>query len=62
MTGIQFPVGDIEALEKTLLKFSDDSVYCEKLGNAARNRVILNYEQVVVCNRYISFIKELVKN
>ncbi len=62
VTGIQFPVGDIGELEKTLLKFSDDTAYCEKLGNAARNQVVLNYEQTMVSDRYINFIKELVKN
>lgn len=62
MTGIQFPVGNIAGLETCLLKLSDDSVYCERLGNAARNQVVLNYEQTMVSDRYINFIKELVKN
>lgn len=62
VTGIRFLVGDIGALEKALLKFSDNWAYCENLGNAARNRVVLNYEQTMVCDLYINFIKELVKN
>lgn len=62
ITGIQFPVGDIAALEKSILKFSDSSAYCEELGQAARNRVVMNYEQSMVCDCYINFIKELVEN
>lgn len=62
VTGIQFPVGDIAALVKSILKFSDNSAYCEELGQAARNRVLMNYEQNMVCDGYINFIKELVKN
>lgn len=62
VTGIRFSVSDVGALEKALLKFSDNSAYCESLGKAARNRVVLNYEQTMVCNLYINFIKELVKN
>lgn len=62
VTGIQFPVGDVAALETCLLNLSDDSAYCEELGNAARKRVVLHYEQTMVCDRYINFIKELVKN
>ncbi len=62
LTGIQFPVGDIAALKNALLKFTNNSTYCEELGNAARSRAILNYEQSMVCHRYINVIKELLKN
>jgi glycosyltransferase involved in cell wall biosynthesis len=61
VTGIQFPVGDVVALAKSLLKFSGNSGYCEELGDAARNRVVLRYEQSVVCDRYINFMRELLK-
>jgi glycosyltransferase involved in cell wall biosynthesis len=62
VTGIQFPVGDIAALEKSLLNLSDNLEYCQDLGNAARNRVVLNFEQTMVCDLYINFIKKLAKN
>jgi glycosyltransferase involved in cell wall biosynthesis len=62
VTGIQFPVGNIAALANSLLKFSDNSGYCEGLGDAARNRVVLNYEQSMVCDRYVNFMRELLKN
>jgi glycosyltransferase involved in cell wall biosynthesis len=62
VTGIQFPVGDLAALENSLLKLSDNSGYCERLGGAARNRVVLNYEQSMVCDRYVNFMRELLKN
>ncbi|QWD89170.1 glycosyltransferase [Polynucleobacter sp. MWH-CaK5] len=62
VTGIQFPVGDIAALANSLLKFSDNSEYCEGLGISARNRVVLNYEQSMVCDRYVNFMRELLKN
>lgn len=61
VTGIRFPISDIGALEKALLKFSDNSSHCDSLGKAARNRVVLNYEQTMVCDLYINFIKGLVK-
>ena len=62
VTGIQFPVGNIAALANSLLKFSDNSGYCEGLGDAARNRVVLNYEQSMVCDRYVNFMREVLKN
>jgi len=62
VTGIQFPVGDISALKKSMLKLADDSAYCEDLGIAARNRSLLNYEKTMVCDRYINFMRELLKN
>jgi glycosyltransferase involved in cell wall biosynthesis len=62
VTGIQYPVGDVAALANSLLKLSDNSRYCRELGEAARNRVVLNYEQSMVCDRYINFIRELLKN
>lgn len=62
VTGIQYPVGNIAELGNSLLKFSNNPPYCEELGLAARNRVISDYEQDIVCARYISYIQELVKN
>ncbi len=62
VTGIQYPVGNIAALENSLLKFSKNPSYCEELGRAARNRAVSNFERDSVCARYVYFIKELVKN
>jgi glycosyltransferase involved in cell wall biosynthesis len=56
-TGLLFPPHDSSALARLMSLLSDDPAILHRLGNAARHRVLKEFEQRTVVSRYVDFIR-----
>ena len=59
--GMLVPVGDVGAWANTLVELANDPIRRMKLGNAARQRVMAEYDFSVVGARYEALYQELIK-
>jgi glycosyltransferase involved in cell wall biosynthesis len=55
VTGLLVPVRDAEALAAALTRLLNDSILCQQLGAAARERAINEFSQEVVINAWLDF-------
>ena len=55
VTGLQFPVGNVEQLAAALTRMTDDRQLRQRMGDAARARVVQLFEQGTVVDRYIRY-------
>src|SRR5580658_6973080 len=58
LTGLQFEAGNARQLAEALIRLADDAVLRRQMGNAARTRVVEQFEQKLVVERYISFLAD----
>ncbi len=60
-TGLLFEPGNIQGLSNCLIKLAEDKDLVAKFGSNARKRVMKKFDQNDVLEKYINFMKELLK-
>ena len=61
VTGLQFPVKDIDQISQAMVRMTDDADLRHSLGQAARTRVAQLFEQGAVVQRYVQFLLGVLK-
>lgn len=60
--GLLVPVRDVEALAKAIARLHDDPALRKKLGNAARQKALLEFDERIVVHRTLQVYEEIVPN
>ncbi len=61
-TGLLVPLKDANALAAAIMQLKDDAALCARLGRAAREKVLEEFEEAIVIQRTINVYSELAKN
>ena len=56
VTGLQFEVGNVDQLGQALTRMTDDQPWRQGLAEAARKRVLDQFEQGAVVERYVRYL------